>query len=334
MIATKKLVPASLRRARTRLLRISGTLKEVLPAYVYDGVRYLRYSSSLGPWRTEENLRSMITASYHNIEKGLSLPDPRPGFGAEQVSRLVRLTRAYADQHGWRSWLAVPVSVLRAYLEFNAGHGVTGPHEGNVAKLVVDAEAHFGAVPAGVKQVHRTSIRSLPLDFFTTRSSVRQYAEEVVDPADIEFAARAAQAAPAVCNRQYSRIYVYTDPKQIADILEVQGGARGFGDQLGGLAVITTDLRNFWGAAERNQAWIDGGLFAMNFMLGLHARGLGSVPLNWSKTPTVDRQLRGVIDLPEEAVIIMLIGFGVLRDTYTVANSARVPLDEVLAINP
>jgi nitroreductase len=161
---------------------------------------------------------------------------------------------------------------------------------------------------------------------------VRQYSDEPVDPADIEFAAAAAQRAPAVCNRQFGRLYVYTERVDIDRILELQGGARGFGDQLRGLAIVTTDLRNFWAAGERHQAWTDGGLFAMSFVLGLHARGLGTVCLNWSKTPRTDQQLREIANLPEESVVIMLVGFGHLRESYSVASSIRVPLSEVLEL--
>ena len=318
-----------------RALRLQQALRELIPAYAYDFRRYLRHSSSTGPYGSQQNLRSKITATYHNLEKGLSLPDPRPGFGAEQVARLLRFVDAYVGAHGWEEWLAVPVGVIRAYHAFNQGHDTVTVNDPDIVRLLDAADRHLPRVEAGTKHVRSAEVRadgSARLDFFTSRSSVRQYADTPVDPRDIEFAARAAATAPAVCNRQYGRAYVYTDRARIDAILEVQGGARGFGHELGGLAVITADLRNFWSAGERNQAFIDGGMYAMNFMLGLHARGLGAVPLNWSKTPEVDRRLRSLVELPQEAVVVTLIGFGVLREQYEVAASHRPPLGESLEI--
>ena len=65
----------------------------------------------------------------------------------------------------------------------------------------------------------------------------------------------------------------------------------------------------------------------MNFMLGLHAQGLGTVPLNWSKDPTRDRVLRRALpELGEHEAIIMFVGFGHLPEEYRVAASPRVRL--------
>ncbi|WP_375430332.1 nitroreductase family protein [uncultured Friedmanniella sp.] len=333
-----QLVPQPVLRARVRALRMQHTLRELVPAFAYDFRRYLEHSSSNGPFGSQANLRSKITATYHNLEKGLSLSSPRPGFGEKPVGTLVSLLRTYVAAYGYDAWVTTPLLVLRSYADFNTAAGAETPHGAAIAELLLQAEQHLATQSgvAGVRQVQRSEIEqavsAIGLDFFSSRSSVRQYSEAPVDVADIEFAAAAAQRAPAVCNRQYNRIYVYTDKDEIAKILEIQGGARGFGSELGGLAIITSDLRNFWAAGERNQAWTDGGLFAMSFLLGLHARGLGTVCLNWSKPPEIDRRLRTVAQLPSESVVIMLIGFGVLKDSYTVATSNRLPLNEVLEL--
>lgn len=147
---------------------------------------------------------------------------------------------------------------------------------------------------------------------------------------DLIFAAEVAAKAPAVCNRQSGKIYITRSPQKIAQLLEIQGGATGFGGDVKALAVLTANLRNFWNVGERNQVWIDGGLFAMSFLLGLHARGLGAVSLNWSKSPRKDRELREAIALPEEEVVIFLVGIGHLPDELEVAQSWRPPADQIL----
>jgi len=78
------------------------------------------------------------------------------------------------------------------------------------------------------------------------------------------------------------------------------------------------------------QAWTDGGMFAMSFVLGLHAKGLGAVCLNWSKTETDDRAFHAAFDLSEEEVIVMLVAFGHLPEEVQVAVSPRVAIHEAL----
>ncbi|XVA01292.1 hypothetical protein ACQ86I_18000 [Prescottella equi] len=70
----------------------------------------------------------------------------------------------------------------------------------------------------------------------------------------------------------------------------------------------------------------------MSFIFGLHAQGLGSVSLNWSKSPETDRRMRSAAAISEDEAIIMLVGFGRLRPEYRVACSPRVPLNETLHI--
>ncbi len=62
---------------------------------------------------------------------------------------------------------------------------------------------------------------------------------------------------------------------------------------------------------------------AMNFMLGLHARGLGAVALNWSKRPKKDQEMLAAAGLAQSDRIIMLIGIGNLAGDYRVAASCR-----------
>lgn len=303
-------------------------------AYRYDRDRFLRFSSSVDPYASKQNLASRVTESYHNIEKGLSLPHPRPGFGAEAIRRLVDYIQAYRDMYGDDDLVRAAAGTLDAYLRFNRAAGVDEaaiPDYRSISGLLLAV----GEPPSGGTKVLRrsdvlTAVQNVDERFFASRSSVRQFADEPVDEDDVVFAVRAAQKSPAVCNRQFSRVYIISSREDIRRALSIQGGARGFAESVPMLAVITTNVRNFWAAGERMQPWTDGGMFAMSFVLGLHARALGSVCLNWSKTAVTDREFHAAFDIPDEEVIVMLIAFGKLRDEYAVALSPRVPLYETL----
>jgi nitroreductase len=309
----------------------------LLSAYRYDFKRYRRHSSSVNALATQQNLAAMITERYHSVEKGLSLPNPRSSFGKVAIGGLLGYLRTYLDRYGEDHITQAAVSVLDAYLRFNLGRGVEVgaiPYHSQITAMRDEHGMQLdqaGAVSMRKSEIAR-AVESVDLEFFTRRYSIRQFATTPVDPEDILFAARAAQKSPAVCNRQFSKIYAFTDATDIEKLLSVQGGANGFGGELRGLAIITTDLRNYWNDGQRNQAWVDGGLFSMSFLLGLHARGLGAVSLNWSKSPKIDQSLRSVASIPQEEVIVMLVGFGNLRDEFSVASSPRAPIENILFV--
>ena len=306
--------------------------RETSTAFAYDCRRYLRYSSTRGAGSHQHNLAAKITERYHMIEKGLSLPEPRPGFGRGVIPRLVELIELYLVRFGEDAVITSAVGALRAYQDFNLSVGVPLselPASDRLGALL--ERANVPVVPVGgTREISRQEINAavagVDLGFFTSRHSTRVFEHKPVTEAEIEFALAAATTAPAVCNREFSAVTIWKERDEIGSILRLQGGARGFAEEVSTLAMVSVSVRTFWSAAERNQAWVDGGMFAMNFILGLHAQGLGAVPLNWSKPPTTDRAMRSLIGLPDDRVIIMFIAFGHLKDHYRVAASPRRPI--------
>lgn len=315
-----------------------GVAYDLMPAFSYDLVRYWRYSSSLGATRSRMNLKAAITERYHSIEKGLSLPNPRPGFGSKPLKSLLDLVEVYVADFGNDDLIMTVRGVLTAYLEFNVAAGVSDcsiPEYSRIATFL-DSErsevAHAGTVTVRSSDVAKTTA-GVTVDFFKSRNSVRQFSAQEVLYSEIETAAEVAMKAPAVCNRQFGRVRAFSDILKIAELLDIQGGASGFGEELTGLAIITTNLRAYWNSGQRNQAWIDGGLFAMSFVYGLHAQNIGTVCLNWSKKPSVDQEMRRAASLGQDEAIIMLVGYGKLKDEYVVAASNRQAISSVLSID-
>lgn len=331
----------SLSSLKARLKRSylgSRVYSRLVSAYCYDLKRYSRYSSTIHPAdRERANLAAKVTERYHSIEKGLSLPDPRPGFGRVVIPRLVKLVDKYVAAYGQDEVSRAAAGALRNYLQFNAESGLVAsevPGEPAVSELLARVDHSVdsgGTTPMTRMQVH-SKVKGVELEFFTSRHSTRMFDSMPVDPGEIEFAARAAMASPAVCNREFSGVTVWTDPELVREILVAHGGARGFEGEPTALAMITVAPRAYWGAAERNQAWIDGGLFAMGFLLGLHAQGLGAVALNWSREPVADRAMRRLVALADDRSIVMFVAFGNLRDNYLVARSSRRDLNKFLTV--
>ena len=125
-------------------------------------------------------------------------------------------------------------------------------------------------------------------------------------------------------------MYVYLAEEDKKQVLSCQGGNAGFGETVKGVLVVTTDTSRFFSVGERNQCWIDGGLFSMSLVYALHSLGLGSCCLNWSVEKDTDQKLRRITGIPQSEVVIMMIGVGHLPEKLVVARSMRKPLETIL----
>lgn len=301
--------------------------------YFYDMQRYLKHSSTLG-YGGKNKLRARIIAIYHNVEKGLSLPAPRPGFGEANLSYLLSALDLYLLRHGVDDSLCAPSSALAAYVDFNRTAGNEDfPEKQRILKMIERigmGNSECGGTASISKAQIQAATQNVGSEFFTSRYSIRQYSNEEVSDEDIVEAVRIAQKSPSVCNRQTCRVYAIRERERIKRILDFHGGTRGFGEYVNRLLVVTNKLSSFWGASERNQCWIDGGLFAMSLLLGLHSQGLGACSLNWSKDANVDREFRKIVEIADDEAVIMFVAVGHIPENLNVAVSHRMPVADVL----
>jgi nitroreductase len=296
-----------------------------------DGRRFLTAVPFYGVEKGNEDayLEGAIIRQYHVVEKGLAMPEFRPGFGVSTVRALIK------DLEKWKQLglelneqFSAGQAVLRAYRDYHAriGFDLEGLFDG----VDLEGGCHSGA--GGAKE-----FRPLTADFreafehvCRSRASVRTFEpEKIPNREQILEAIALASRAPSVCNRQTARAHVYTGPV-IQELLKFQNGNRGFGHRVPLLFVVTSDLRLFTGVDERYQAWIDGGMFAMLLLLALHAQGLGAVALNWSVKNRSDVALRKAGDIPSHERIIMLIGCGYPEEGALVPVSQRRPAEKMV----
>lgn len=326
----------ALRRLRTAH-RQARAVRQLLANLLYDARRYLRWSAPAAGEPDRVQSAAMLTLNAHRIEKGLALPDPRPGFGADALRRLATLLDDHTRRFGGGPAVDAALDALAEYRRFTAVHGLP-------TALADDALERFGRwrtvapEPAGgTVAVERGAVlAALPADpeaFFGRRHSLRQFDPRPVDLGTLDRAVRLAQRAPSVCNRQAARVHAFTDPLQRRTVLGFQNGNRGFGDSAGLILAVTVDLRHFTGAGERHQGWIDGGLFAMSLVYAFHAVGLGACMLNWSVTADTDRRMRLAAGIPDWEAVVMLVAVGHLPERFRVALSARKPLADILSLH-
>jgi nitroreductase len=295
---------------------------------LYDARRFRRHAW-LHRVRSGRSREARILADAHFLEYGIALKSARQGFGFVRAERLAEDLEESGISDEVRD---IGLHTLGAWCAFN---------ENRVPDRVLQAleKLHRPQVtlPDAVETLSAEDVRAAAkIDFARfarARHSVRSFAPEAASQEAIRRAAAAAQEAPSSCNRQTCRVHVWTERDMIERVRRHQAGNRTFGHELGGIAVVTSDLRYWEHPGERYQAWIDGGLFAMTFVYALHAEGLGTCMLNWSVDSGTDRALRAEIGLGDEHLVIVLVGFGILPDTFKVCASPRLPTESALILN-
>lgn len=273
----------------------------------------------------------------HTIEKGLSLPNPRTHFGRNNVARILHLLRVCDKEKTNPAAIQMGFGVLDEYIEF---HRSIGEEDSYIKEIVEqcrrlrETRAFHGI--GGTKNVAEVNssigARSYSYsEFIESRYSCRNFADKPVELSEVEDAVRIAQAAPSQCNRQSTRLYCYSSKDKIRTLLSLQGGSRGFAEDVPCLLVVTNELSAWTGNNERNQCYVDGALFAMCLLLAFHSKQIGACSLNFAKTNSQERRFRKLAGVPAGERIIMLIAVGYQSSEKTVAaRSVRAPLEYVL----
>lgn len=336
-------ISPSIKRKIKQLKAQAGNLSlfafvNLLLNYAYDFGRFFRWSSANKESKTQLQLQALITMDYHRLEKGLALKEPRVGFGQKNIQRLLSNLKTYKKQYGLDTNSQIALNALYEYYLFNRESGVDNTHlYQEITELKEPTSNRDNLMqPGGTLTVTRQSIlSSAQLDlkkFFNSRYSIRHFASDEVDLSLIEQATLMAQKTPSVCNRQSSKVYVFSDERKKQQVLSYQNGNRGFGDQASKILIVVSDLESFTSVGERNQCWIDGGMFAMSLVYALHALGLGTCCLNWSVEYSTDKALKRAVGLRDSESVIMMIAVGHLPHKFKVAQSPRKSLEEVLVI--
>lgn len=306
---------------------------------LYDALHYLKYSGTLRRHKNRESFRAELTMNYHCVEKALSLKETRIRFGRSIVDQLIADLRKYLKLYGADETARVVLNVLKSYNQFHAEHGCLNEDD---YRAVEELEAMFPeAAPlvtaGGALAVTRDYLQSaVGFDFerfASIRFSIRHFAAGEVNLELIKKAISIARKTPSVCNRQPWKVHVYLGEEAKNSILRHQAGNQGFGDSAGALLVVTSPLTSFFGVGERNEAYVDGGMFAMSLVYALHSLSLGSCCLNLCHTHRQVAAFRAASGIPHDEVLVMMIAVGEIPEELQVAMSHRRPVDEMICLH-
>lgn len=308
----KSLIPL---KVRPRVIRFADYFLGYYE-FIADARRYRRLSgvrdSAVDCSIRGDNLEAQITKDYHRIEKGLALESPRRPFGASVRNRLESLLPLVDDGDRVVPYVSYASDALSALDDWNNDGTLTGL--------------------ASPERVVRNPIFDSKVlgEYFESRRSVRNFSSvRVPSKSLIDQAIKIASNTPSVCNRQSGRLHLYSGRK-LLEVINYQNGNAGFGENVPRLAVVTVKSGLFLGVSERNQRWIDGGLFAMTFVWALHGLGIASCMLNWSRNNSDSVRLRRAAGIPNDEDIVVMIAFGFPEDSHRVARSMRRPSESIV----
>lgn len=301
----------------------------------YDFIRFILYSYTAPVPRSEYEYDSFLMKEMHRIEKGLTLAKPRPYFGKDVILLILRYVNEYSEIYKNARVNKLALDAIGDYIQFHKKNKyddefitlIEGKLKATKLKLTVNAK---GGVQTLLKKEVEKNTNIDFKKFAYARHSIRNFSHKEVNVSEIKEAIEVALKTPSVCNRQSWRAHLIKDKEQIKKVLKYQNGNKGFTDQINKAIMVTSDISSFSDSYERNQQWVDGGMFAMSIVYALHAKGLGTCCLNWCVNVHNDVLVRRQINMLPSESIIMFIAVGHIPEELTVCQSPRKEISEVL----
>ena len=227
------------------------------------------------------------------------------------------------------------IIVLNAYVQMQRKLGYENADM--IEKLKSYDKYRIDGLTAGIKHDTRENLLSnadkpFP-EFFYSRHSMRQFDSKIINIEDIKKAIKIAQKAPTACNRQASKVYLYTDKEINAALGELIAGNTGFQQEVQNYLVVTADVSAFYDTFERNQVYVEAGLFSMALVEALHYYGIGSCILQNGEYYKKNRKFKDICkNIPENERIILFVAIGYYKDEFSYAVSLRKNVEDVFVV--
>jgi nitroreductase len=288
-----------------------------------------KYNASCSTHRDIKKFQYAISKMVHTIEKGMTLRYVRKGFGQEKVIRIIRELNIYKELYfeDDPSFLDYPLSVIDAYINYQKNNGVNIDEiESLYGKLSGNRRSKNKAGTITLKKEDILSVCDKNYEsLLYSRHSMRYFDDEEVPDSIILKALKFAQRTPSACNRQGWLTHVFRYPQSI-ELSRWQGGCRGFEEEIKCAILVTANRKAFF-SHEVFQAYIDGGLYAMNLINAFHSLGLGCIPLSCGFNIEKLRRLKA-FGIPDNEAPIIIIGVGNIPNEVKIAVSERKDINE------
>ena len=281
--------------------------------------------------KTDQGKKNFIAAELirntHSIEKGLSISNPRLGFGhAKQQEMMDMISVLFeSDDMYHKEACSMAISSLTAYIDYHEAQGYSDEFIPLLKTFLKDhtiKDYSFGGVFRLENNDLQFDIEAIER-FFRSRHSIRDFSKVPVGDDDIRDALILAQTAPSACNRQGVRAYVLSHDKSIE-----------FGNSLPGIGGFAQDVDRFimitgkttsYRSNEVNQYIVSASIYAAYLSLTLHLYGIGSCVVQHSVTWNERwENTRKKYNIPNDEQIVLLLAIGNIKDVFLVPLSHRL----------
>ena len=310
-------------------------LIELIANFYIDGKLFYK-NSMVFKDDTFNKIESRIILHYHGIEKGFIYKKFKYRFGENRVKELNKLLHLEeVVKHSNHTQIAAAYLAMCKYYEKHQINGV------DISDYYTISDYEFykklSSLDLDLTKTHTrlTFFNASANDFETfsrSRASIRSFTGEKISLDTINNVINLAKTAPSVCNRQPVKVYYTENKERIDRIFALQQGLKGYSDEISQLLVVVSDRSYFAWVGERNQMYIDGGIFVMNLLYALHFNKIGACPAHWAFNYDNDRKIQIELNLNESEKVICLIPIGVPKEQFSTTLSLRRGNDEILKI--
>lgn len=301
----------------------------------WDGMLFYRHSMVFKQ-DSFFKVESRIILHYHGIEKGFLHINFRYRFAVERIKELIALL--YLEdvvRNKERTQIAAAYLAMCKYYERHDDNNV------DISDYYSKEAYEFFKTQSTLKtnitlehnkDSYLENSKKSFLEFSNSRCSVRSFNGEKISLEKIEKVVEIAKNAPSVCNRQPTRVYYVDNKEKISKILKIQGGLSGHTEGISQLMLVVSNRNYFYTVGERNQLYVDGGLFLMNLLYALHYYGIAACPLHWGHNKHKDKEIMDVISLSEAEKVICVVPIGIPKAKFNTTLSLRRDIGEILKV--
>lgn len=319
-----------LKRIKRKLLGITLDKVNCRNNFIYDNNEF--FANCLDGSKDKDQILANVMLCIHQLEKGMSFTKSARIFGEEKALFIVKSLRSYTKEYGSHQVVTWATNVLADYLK-NPNSTKNEQARKSIAAYVEENKALLGLFATGTKVVEEPHEfdEQVIKDFFNSRSSVREYSNEPITDEEIMKVMEFASCTPTACNRQTARVHVYRDKVLMNKLVENQLGHQNWCNNATAIFVITSNVSYFNSSYEHVQAFVDGGLYAMNFDWGLHLYHIASCYKMYVRLPEIDKEFHEISGIPDNEFPIVLILAGHYKKEPIISpKSARLPVQKGL----
>ena len=284
---------------------------------------------------TKAKIGYNILLIVHSLEKAMTNKHPRR-FGVAKIEELAKLIDRYAGYGDYE--LDFPficaVNILREYANFYEMNDWGGADECLMAKKVISKYKSVEIIIIGSFKLRKKEFeKDARIDykkFLSSRHSIREFARRKIGAKDLKTAIEAAILSPSACNRQMCKVYNVSNESKRKKLIEMAQGFGGFEKETINTLVITFDVNSNYFIGERNQGWLNAGLFSMNLVNALHSIGIGSCFCQFGNSTRQEKTIKRILGIPDNERIAVILACGYYPEECNVTHSPRKKPEDVL----